>query len=226
MSNESVDDITLRNVLSASEAGGELSRFVVPYERFASSAGASRSGGRQPRGRRRDDDENDGGAVVVVGGEEDDVDVVVPCSPPPAWHARTSVIDPDFLRVRHGLYHGCKLLPSSEGYDDDDGFRRRRRDPKISATVAVVVVDGTSVSYPPIPCIDTTIDARTLSRHSGTKAYLSGLSPNERTRLLFGTAEKTDDDANDDDDDDDDAFAPRKSSLASRLRATAADVLL
>jgi hypothetical protein len=93
------------------------------------------------------------------------------------------MIDSEFLHARHGLSHGSKLLLSSEG---NNGC------PKTAAATAVAVVavaDGASASYPLIPCIDRTINAQTLVRHSGTRTYLSKLSPSKHKRLLFGTGE-------------------------------------
>ncbi len=99
------------------------------------------------------------------------------------WDARTYMIDSEFLHARHGLSHRRKLLPSSEG---DNGHPKTAT----ATTVAIVAVaDGASASYPPIPCIDRTINARTLVQHSSTRMYLSKLSPSTHTRLLFGAGE-------------------------------------
>ena len=93
------------------------------------------------------------------------------------WKARTTLVDESFLSKQHSLAHGNKIIPSSDTSCDPE--------PSGSATKSCQI-DGTSVNYPPIPCIDRTINARMLTQHSGTKAYLSGLSPNLRTWLLFG----------------------------------------
>mmetsp|Transcript_27837 Transcript_27837/g.67090 ORF Transcript_27837/g.67090 Transcript_27837/m.67090 type:complete len:626 (+) Transcript_27837:64-1941(+) len=94
----------------------------------------------------------------------------------PAWETRTSEIDARFLRRCHGLSDGDKIVPSSEG-----GAGGTNDSPREAIT------DGTAVSYPCIPCIDATVDARRLTGHVGTRRYLSTLSPAKRTWLLFGS---------------------------------------
>ena len=46
--------------------------------------------------------------------------------------------------------------------------------------------DGHSLSYPPIPHIDTSQSHR-INSHSGTKRFLASLSPSDRTTLFFTT---------------------------------------
>jgi len=94
----------------------------------------------------------------------------------PSWDKRTSMINSTFLQQYHQLSTGDKIVPSSEGQDN------------ITTTIKNEdeMEDGKSISYPSIPCIDTTINARQLAQHSGTRFYLSKLSPHERTWLLFG----------------------------------------
>jgi hypothetical protein len=78
MSDELVEDLTLRNVLSAAEAGGELSRFVVPYEHFMSvghhcthSAGHHCASPNDNNG-----SNNDNGGIIVC------MDVILPMGRP------------------------------------------------------------------------------------------------------------------------------------------------
>lgn len=94
-----------------------------------------------------------------------------------AWKARALLVNQSYLMRRHDLYHGDKIVPSSDtSIDDALGDSTKSS------------VDGKPVSYPPIPCIDPNVGARQLTQHSGTKVYLSGLSPEMRTWLLFGGA--------------------------------------
>eukprot|EP00956_Cyclotella_meneghiniana_P002883 scaffold3416_cov76-Cyclotella_meneghiniana.AAC.2 len=105
-----------------------------------------------------------------------------------SWKERTSLVDGLFLCHQHGLGHGDKIVPSSynTSCDDDDGNASL---PNSETKKPInTVIDGTSVSYPNIPCIDPTISARLLTRHAGTKAYISNLDPSVRTWLLSGGA--------------------------------------
>jgi len=99
----------------------------------------------------------------------------------PSWDKRTSMINSTFLQQYHQLSSGNKIVPSSEGQDDTTTIKNEE------------VEDGKSISYPSIPCIDTTINARQLAQHSGTRIYLSKLSPHERTWLLFGNSDTNND---------------------------------
>ena len=100
-----------------------------------------------------------------------------------SWKARTSLIDGSFLYHQHGLGHGDKIVPSSDTSCDDNTLPSSETK-KPNNTM----IDGKSVSYPNIPCIDPTISARLLTRHAGTKAYISNLDPSVRTWLLSGGA--------------------------------------
>ena len=101
----------------------------------------------------------------------------------PSWDKRTSMINSTFLQQYHQLLSGNKIVPSSEGQDD------------ITTKKNEEVEDGKSLSYPSIPCIDSTINARQLAQHSGTRIYLSKLSPETRTWLLFGANSDTSNDS-------------------------------
>ncbi|KAL3791106.1 hypothetical protein HJC23_012091 [Cyclotella cryptica] len=98
-----------------------------------------------------------------------------------SWTERTSLIDHSFLQKRHNLCHGDKIIPSCESSCDD-------RDVSYSSNMKDMSTetDGTSITYPPIPCIDRAMSARQLSRHSGTRSYISTLHPSLRTWLLSG----------------------------------------
>lgn len=97
-----------------------------------------------------------------------------------SWNARTSLVDQSFLLRQHNLCHGDKIIPSCESSCDNgevwsSAYMKNRS----------TEIDGTSITYPPIPCIDRTMSARQLTRHSGTRTYLSALPPRLRTWLLF-----------------------------------------
>lgn len=100
-----------------------------------------------------------------------------------SWKARTSLIDGPFLYHQHGLGHGDKIVPSSDTSCDDNTLPSSETKKPNN-----IMIDGKSVSYPNIPCIDPTISARLLTRHAGTKAYISNLDPSVRTWLLSGGA--------------------------------------
>ena len=93
-----------------------------------------------------------------------------------SWKACTTLIDGAFLSKQHDLTHGDKIVPSSDTSHEADS----------EMEMGNTVIDGTSIRYPNIPCIDPEINARQLTRHEGTKAYISKLDPNLRTWLLSG----------------------------------------
>ena len=161
MSDEAVDGLTLGNVLRAAEAGGELFGSVIPHRRFMGADAAVSPPSASP---------ND---YYAVGNTEGGSIV-----PTPSWDVRTSYIGADFLRSRHGMSHGSKLLPSSASEGASSAGA-------VDSAAAAAEGGGASASYPPIPCVDRDVRARDLARHAGTRAYLSGLPPPERTRLLL-----------------------------------------
>jgi len=156
MSFEDVDGPTLRNILGAARDGGELSRFVMTYDQFMSAPASSSS--------------SSGGGVEYGKGAFEDGSIL-------SWARRTSLISTDFLGKCHGLKHGDKLVPSSDGEHSSDSNQQ-----------AAAIEDGRSLAYPSIPCIDGEVPARQLMQHTGTRLYLSKLSPNVRTWLISGVA--------------------------------------
>ncbi|KAL7533037.1 hypothetical protein ACHAXR_005001 [Thalassiosira sp. AJA248-18] len=150
ISNEPVDELTMKNIVMAMDKGGELGKFVITYDQFMGSASNN----------------ND-----ICGNNN--------CLP--SWDARTSMINAHFLQRRHCISHGDKIIPSSDTDISGDATQNNS-----TATSKNSENDGVSISYPPIPCIDQTINARRLAQHSGTRIYLSKLSPEKRTQLLFG----------------------------------------
>ena len=166
ISNNEVDELTMKNiVLAIQEGGGELGKFVISYDQFMGSNASANS--------------NDAAM--------DDSD----SNNLPSWDRRTSTITASYLQRRHGLSQGDKIVPSSDDPDDPD--KSHTATSSMSATDSTTKTkkvennkDGTSISYPPIPCIDPSITARQLTQHHGTRKYLSTLQSEKRTSLLFG----------------------------------------
>ena len=154
MSAEDVDGPTLRNIIGATRDGGELSRFVMTYDQFMSAPASSASsrGGEYGKGAFKD------GSIL-------------------SWQNRTSLINEDFLLTCHGLKHGEKVVPSSDGEHSSDSNQQ-----------AAAIEDGKSLAYPSIPCIDGDVPARHLMKHTGTRLYLSKLPPDVRTWLISGVS--------------------------------------
>jgi AAR2 protein len=116
--------------------------------------------------------------------------------PPPQQQRRTAptttlvvpptsgtLIDPGLLKLR-GIAHGTKIVPGTYSDDDDDSFPpadQRRASP----TDEVTVVDGIEMVYPSIPVFttDRSFSIRHVS-HRGTKLFLRGLSPADRTQFF------------------------------------------
>ena len=105
------------------------------------------------------------------------------------WKNVSAYITPSLLERRH-IVSGEKIVPGSyeneEGRDGDSNDKRRQATPGNSNT------DGTSICYPPIPCIEgspssssTTPAHISRTGHGGTKRYLSHLSPSDRTALFL-----------------------------------------
>ena len=151
ISNEEVDELTMRNIITAMEEGGELHKFVISYDQFMGGSGSS----------------------SPSASLNSDINTL------PSWDARTSLISSNFLQHCHGITNGNKIVPSLDSGDSSQDTKDHTVDNKNEE-------DGKSISYPPIPCIDTTINARQLVQHAGTRTYLSTLSPEKRTWLLFG----------------------------------------
>jgi len=150
ISNEPVEDLTLRNLLKAMEEGGDLVKFIISYHQFMGSEGKCL-------------DENVESKHIS------------------SWNARTTWIHSAYLRRRHGLRHGDKIVPCADTTDLPPG-KTATADANIRSTQR----DGTSMRYPPIPCVDPTANAGQIARHGGTRSYLSEMSPEMRTWLLFG----------------------------------------
>lgn len=176
-----IDEISMKNLLLATR-NGELCHCTIPYEQFMkNSSNSSNGGASSPNG------DDIGGHGSSCSSSSSSITNSTQCLP--SWDVRTSMIKSMFLHICHDIKHGCKIVPSSNigsrgstyGSTTDtanDGH----------ATNNTSVEDGKSISYPAIPCIDTSIttnNVRLVTRHTGTRLYLSTLSPMERTRLLF-----------------------------------------
>jgi hypothetical protein len=102
-----------------------------------------------------------------------------------AWRNSTNFLSVTLLK-RRGIVNGEKIVPGSY---NDDGLSS-------SSTASAIpvqhdnnkkIIDGTSVTYPAIPVLDSRKDAR-HSRHLGTKKYLATLPPTERTALFLNSS--------------------------------------
>eukprot|EP00984_Skeletonema_dohrnii_P027708 scaffold17342_cov112-Skeletonema_dohrnii-CCMP3373.AAC.1 len=173
ISNHPIDELTLNNLLLAMRRGGELAtaggmlmggNFIMSYDQFmqtpATSDGSS---------------DNTNGMGVSIS----------------SWGARTSCINSSYLQHRHDFTHGDKIVPSSYDQEQDNDIQNRSTTSSCSndnqsAQQAQDDIDGKQISYPQIPCIDPSINARRLTQHAGTRSYLSKLSPEIRTKLLLG----------------------------------------
>ena len=172
ISNKSIDDITLNNILLALGKGGELAmtammgtHFIMSYEQFMQSHPPSK----------------------IIGSDSTALD----SKSTSLWIARTTCITSSYLAQCHSVCHGDKIVPSSYNQELQDNniqpiILRSSNYNTITSSSAQDNVDGIQISYPQIPCIDPSINARRLTQHSGTRYYLSNMSPETRTKLLLG----------------------------------------
>jgi A1 cistron-splicing factor AAR2 len=174
-----MDELSLKNLLLALR-NGELYHCTIQYDQFMKNNTTTPSFSIGGTSSPNDDD------IGQYGNNSNGNQCL------PSWDVLTSMINSNFLHVCHDIQHGCKIVPSSNigsrgsnygstttdtaNNDDDD-----------DVTNNTAVEDGKLITYPAIPCIDTTItnNIRLVTRHTGTRLYLSTLSPKERTRLLF-----------------------------------------
>eukprot|EP00986_Skeletonema_menzelii_P011836 scaffold6230_cov151-Skeletonema_menzelii.AAC.10 len=188
ISNQPIDELTLNNLLLAMRSGGELSstntttaggggggmlgrNIVMSYDQFMQSTSSKRGDG---GGGSRDNTANRMSVSIS------------------SWGARTTCINSTYLQHRHGIMHGDKIVPSSYDQDEEAGDGTQSKSSttssnKISSTQTQQhdSVDGKQISYPQLPCIDPSINARRLMQHAGTRLYLSKLKPEIRTKLLL-----------------------------------------
>lgn len=172
ISNKPIDELTLNNLLLAMREGGELATFlpknlIMSYDQFMQTSPSS--------------------SPSIRTGVKSSIS---------SWNTRTSLIKSVYLHRRHSITHGDKIVPSSYDEDDVEGDKSQTHNHHNSNSNNNKPideqdnnVDGKQISYPYIPCIDTTISARRLTQHSGTRSYLSKLSPEIRTKLLLGGGE-------------------------------------
>jgi A1 cistron-splicing factor AAR2 len=105
---------------------------------------------------------------------------IVPPSKADAWRDMTRFVSDRLLRKR-GILAGAKIIPGAYGFDDSDVNKPQTN----TAEASTEEVDGKSVTYPRIPVMDSSQSARTHSRHLGTKHFMAGLSPSQRTSLFL-----------------------------------------
>lgn len=108
-------------------------------------------------------------------------DQLVPSSKADAWRGLTGFVSHQLLRKR-GILAGAKIIPGAYGFDDADVNKPQTDN---TAEPSAEKIDGKSVTYPRIPVMDSSQSARTHSRHLGTKHFMAGLTPSERTSLFL-----------------------------------------
>jgi len=97
------------------------------------------------------------------------------------WNEMTGYISQTLLN-RRGIVSGSKIIPGAfEEEDGDDAYT--------SSVKTRKGIDGSSICYPPIPCIQGSSASFPMhisrASHAGTKRYLSNLSPSDRTALFM-----------------------------------------
>lgn len=98
------------------------------------------------------------------------------------WKNLTNYVSHQLLKDR-GTQNGSKIIPGS--YDDDgETTTYSTKEMQVDSQHSHCDEDGSSVSYPPIPVLDSRKSAR-HSRHVGTRRYLASLSPSDRTALFL-----------------------------------------
>jgi hypothetical protein len=117
------------------------------------------------------------------------------------WNEQTRYINESselLLTTIRGLLSGNKIVPGcydpeneieieieEEEVDDEDTTKKTTQKKK-KKTTTTKIVDGRSLTYPPIPVIDRKLSlAAHATKHTGTKRFLSRLHPSERTRLFL-----------------------------------------
>jgi A1 cistron-splicing factor AAR2 len=97
------------------------------------------------------------------------------------WKFQTSyILSSDILRIR-SIDSGEKLVPGSAEEDDDTALFSSSAPP---TTTQQQQQDGKSISYPPIPVVDSNLSVW-QTKHAGTKRYLHQLNPTDRTNLFL-----------------------------------------
>jgi len=158
ISNQPMDELTLTNIVGATERGGELHPFCIPYDQFVSGK------------------KTDGDAMLSTAKPSWEARTsMISARYLQRRHgiAHGAKLVPSTTDNDTDANSGGEDLATSHGCNDKNGAGNSH--------------DGRSASYPPMPCIDPSIHARRLMQHRGTRTYLSKLSPEERTRLLHGS---------------------------------------
>jgi hypothetical protein len=82
---------------------------------------------------------------------------------------------------RHGITgHGDKIIPSSFTLENDTDVLSLVN---VSDNTEEKCTDGIAIRFPPIPIIDQKL--HTNQKHKATREFLTSLSPEQRTQLLF-----------------------------------------
>jgi hypothetical protein len=121
------------------------------------------------------------------------------------WNEQTRYINESselLLTTIRGLSSGSKIVPGCYDPEDemeieieeeaDDDTTKKKTTQKKKTTTTTKIVDGISLTYPPIPVIDRKLSlAAHATKHNGTKRFLSRLNPSERTRLFLLSSTST-----------------------------------
>jgi hypothetical protein len=106
------------------------------------------------------------------------------------WKEQTRYINESselLLNTIRGLSTGNKIVPGCYDPEDEIEINEEPNDTtKKTQKKTTQLVDGISLTYPPIPVIDMKLSlAAHATKHNGTKRFLSRLNPSERTRLFL-----------------------------------------
>lgn len=101
------------------------------------------------------------------------------------WKNQTNhIVSSGILRIRK-LASGEKLVPGT--YETEDQKQLLSTTTQRDQTTPM---DGTPISYPPIPVVDPTLSIW-KTKHAGTKGYLKQLTAADRTSLFVSTSSDT-----------------------------------
>ncbi|GKY95082.1 hypothetical protein MPSEU_000472300 [Mayamaea pseudoterrestris] len=93
------------------------------------------------------------------------------------WNNLSCFISESFLRSKHNLHSGDKIIPSSFVDDEEDVQLQQVKQARL-------IADGVAVTYPCIPVIRAIQTAR-HSQHKGTKQLLARLESPQRSALFI-----------------------------------------
>ena len=97
------------------------------------------------------------------------------------WSLQTGFVLSSGILSQRGISHADKIIPGS--YHDDEESTVNQGSSSNNGTPQSAI-DGKGLTYPCIPVVDTALSLRT-NRHTGTKGFLSKMSPTDRTTLFM-----------------------------------------